>query len=80
MERTSLVVVEVEGVVSMSWKSFPDRSYTIIYSDRADVSADQWRPLPGYSNMPGTEGTMTAEDRIERGASRHYRLRSVPKR
>lgn len=76
-ERTSLVVVEVEGRVQMSWSSIEGRSYTIIYSDNANTPVNQWRPLPGYVDIPGTGGQMTATDNIPKGATRHYRLRTA---
>jgi hypothetical protein len=78
-ERSSLVVVEVEGAVQMSWQSQTGRSYTILYSDTGDESPDQWKPLPGYTEMPGSGGSMSAKDRLPAGVDRKYRLHSTVK-
>ncbi len=75
-DRTSLVVVEVEGEVQMSWNSSIGRSYTILYSDMPNPRADQWNPLSNHTNMRGTGRTMTARDRLPPNVPRQYRLRS----
>lgn len=74
--RTSLVVVEVEGEVQMSWSSSVGRSYTILYADSANPRADEWSPLPNHTNLRGTGRTMTARDRLPPNVPRQYRLRS----
>jgi len=78
-ERSSLVVVEVEGEVQMSWMSQPGRSYTILYSDSAEAAPEQWKPLPGYTEIPGNGENMTARDRHPARVERKYRLRSTVK-
>ncbi len=75
-DRTSLVVVEVEGNVQMSWNSSTNRSYTILYTDSSQPRVDHWTPLAGYVNLRGTGRTMTAQDRLPPGVNRQYRLRS----
>lgn len=75
--RSSLVVVKVEGRVEMSWNSTEGHSYTVLYSDRRDAPINEWKALPGYIDLKGSGGTMTARDRIPKGTIRNYRLRTA---
>jgi len=76
-DRSSLVVVEVDGRVDMSWNSKKGRSYTVLYSDRKNAPINEWRALPGYIDIKGSGGTMTARDLVPKGINRNYRLRTA---
>jgi len=66
------------GKATLQWNTRPDMFYTVMYTPRRKGGA-QWKPLPAYTRVPGTGGTVIITDTIPRGSKRFYRLHIEPR-
>ena len=74
---TTLVVIQSDGRMLLSWQSRQGLNYSVWYADRRDAKA-RWQVLPGAERMVGTGATMEVSDPILAGRPRYYRLQTAP--
>lgn len=74
---TTLVVVQSEGLMRLSWQSQAGFGYSVWYADRRDAKA-RWQVLPGAERLIGTGATMEFSDPVQPGRPRYYRLQAAP--
>jgi len=60
------------GQVVLTWQGVSGRLYGILQTD--DVTAGPWRPVPGYTNIPGIDGTMSYTGTVDITGRRFYRV------
>lgn len=74
---TTLVVIQAEGRMLLSWQSRVGIGYSVWFADRRDAKA-RWQVLPGAERLVGTGATMEISDPILSGRPRYYRLQAAP--
>ncbi len=76
-EEVRLIITRAGNTAALSWRSDPDKIYTVIYADSL-TGAPKWQPLPGCEKMRGTGGTMSCSDTVPSADARYYNLEVAP--
>ena len=60
----------------ISWQANTSHSYSLVTN--TNLNNDSWLGIPGYTNMPGINGTMSYTGNVDGASSKFYRVDEEP--